>query len=172
LIARRCCDVSKRWSTQVSRRSFSAASEIPTFRKRMMRQPSTTQSLSELPFPGPPRLRTGRTDGGEIACTVYAFDFPGLFSLITGLLAVSGYDIRTGTVHTFGPEHETARYRVRNRGRYKTFERSIEKPRLIIDSSACFGGIPGRQAGSNIFADSSTRPGTSFESPNFERFWE
>lgn len=98
-----------------------------------MRQPSTTQSLSELPFPGPPRLRTGRTDGGEIACTVYAFDFPGLFSLITGLLAVSGYDIRTGTVHTFGPEHETARYRVRNRGRYKTFERSIEKPRLIID---------------------------------------
>jgi glutamate-ammonia-ligase adenylyltransferase len=48
-------------------------------------------------------LQVDRLPGGEVACTVLAFDHPGAFSLITGVLSSMGFDIRSGDIFTWSP---------------------------------------------------------------------
>lgn len=43
--------------------------------------------------------------GGEVACTVLAFDHPGAFSLIVGVLAAMGLDIASGDIFTWAPPY-------------------------------------------------------------------
>jgi [glutamine synthetase] adenylyltransferase / [glutamine synthetase]-adenylyl-L-tyrosine phosphorylase len=55
-------------------------------------------------------VRVKETAGGELACTVIAFDHPGAFALIVGVLASLGFDIRSGDIFTWGaPRAETPR---------------------------------------------------------------
>ena len=92
--------------------------------------------LSEISFPGPPLISVedppGR-DSSHVQCTVYAFDFPGLFSLLAGLLAVSGFDIKTGRVYTYRPSYEIRQSRYRQDRKVKILEHRVAKPRPIID---------------------------------------
>jgi glutamate-ammonia-ligase adenylyltransferase len=46
-------------------------------------------------------VRTGEVQ--EIECTVIAFDYPGEFSIITGILGATGYNILSGDVFTYAP---------------------------------------------------------------------
>ncbi|MDE0230062.1 MAG: hypothetical protein OXJ62_14515, partial [Spirochaetaceae bacterium] len=47
----------------------------------------------------------GRSDGSgdePVACTILAADHPGLFALMTGVLAAGGFSIDSGAAHTYG----------------------------------------------------------------------
>jgi glutamate-ammonia-ligase adenylyltransferase len=46
--------------------------------------------------------------GPQIDCTVIAFDYPGEFSIITGILGATGFNILTGDVFTWGKAEEAA----------------------------------------------------------------
>ncbi len=47
--------------------------------------------------------------GPQIDCTVIAYDYPGEFSIITGILGATGYNILSGDVFTWGKAAETPR---------------------------------------------------------------
>ncbi len=53
-------------------------------------------------------LQVERLPEGELACTVLAFDYPGAFSLITGVLSSLGFDIRSGDIFTWSPARPDA----------------------------------------------------------------
>jgi [glutamine synthetase] adenylyltransferase / [glutamine synthetase]-adenylyl-L-tyrosine phosphorylase len=54
--------------------------------------------------PGAPAaLEVRALPGGEVACTVLAFDHPGAFSLIVGIVAALGLDITAGDIFTWAP---------------------------------------------------------------------
>ena len=47
--------------------------------------------------------RPGAADAHELACTVVAFDHPGAFSAIAGILSSQGFDIKAGDIFTWQP---------------------------------------------------------------------
>ncbi|MFI5369902.1 MAG: glutamate-ammonia-ligase adenylyltransferase, partial [Spirochaetia bacterium] len=53
-------------------------------------------------------LQMEQLPGGERACTVLAFDHPGAFSLITGVLSSLGFNIRSGDIFTWSPARPEA----------------------------------------------------------------
>jgi len=57
--------------------------------------------------------------------TVLAFDYPGLFSLITGVLAAAGFSIRTGDIFTYRAASEAARGTGRRRAAQRYGRRRI-----------------------------------------------
>ena len=46
--------------------------------------------------------RSGAGGDESLACTILAADHPGLFSLITGVLAAGGFAVDSGTAYTYG----------------------------------------------------------------------
>ncbi len=62
--------------------------------------------------------------GRRMACTVMAYDYPALFSLITGLLAAGGFNILAGEIFTYARRRPDAR---------KTDAPAAGGRRLIID---------------------------------------
>ena len=74
---------------------------------------------------------------GSLDCTVLAFDYPGEFSVITGILAGMGFDILSGDVFTYEgvPRHKRGRPRLLEKVREKE---EIHKRRRIIDH---FSGV-------------------------------
>ena len=66
-------------------------------------------ALSALSVDCPVSVRVALLPSGEIACTVLAFDHPGAFSLVAGVLSSIGYDIRSGDIFTWA-----ARGRIRH----------------------------------------------------------
>jgi glutamate-ammonia-ligase adenylyltransferase len=74
---------------------------------------------------------------GTLDCTVLAFDYPGEFSVITGVLAGMGFDILSGDVFTYEgvPRHKPGRPRILEKVREKA---EIHKRRRIIDH---FSGV-------------------------------
>ncbi|MDE0025030.1 MAG: hypothetical protein OXP69_11530, partial [Spirochaetaceae bacterium] len=46
--------------------------------------------------------RRGGTGDESVECTILAADHPGLFALITGVLAAGGFTIDCGAAHTYG----------------------------------------------------------------------
>ena len=65
-------------------------------------QPAQVQShlraLASLSSAKPSSVIFEPAAGRRMACTVMAYDYPALFSLITGLLAASGFNILTGEI--------------------------------------------------------------------------
>lgn len=59
------------------------------------------QGLSRLAPDRPVEVLIRSKRDGSVACTVLAFDYPSVFSLITGVLAGSGFDIVSGDVFTY-----------------------------------------------------------------------
>jgi glutamate-ammonia-ligase adenylyltransferase len=67
-------------------------------------------ALSTLTADHPASVTVLVQDSGEVACTVLAFDHPGAFSLIAGVLSSMGYDIRSGDIFTWAaPRPDTPR---------------------------------------------------------------
>ena len=67
-------------------------------------------ALSTLTGDSPVSVRVLVLASGDIACTVFAFDHPGAFSLVAGVLSSMGYDIRSGDIFTWGaPRPDTPR---------------------------------------------------------------
>ncbi len=91
------------------------------------------RELARITGPGMVRVRSERMENGDVRCVVYATDFPGLFVLVTGLLATTGFNIRSGAVHTYRRKTELRRYSRKRRGGVGVVEHPAEKPRLIID---------------------------------------
>lgn len=59
------------------------------------------KELSLLSPKAPVRVITGETDDGQVECTILAYDYSSEFSLITGLLAGTGFSILSGNVFTY-----------------------------------------------------------------------
>jgi [glutamine synthetase] adenylyltransferase / [glutamine synthetase]-adenylyl-L-tyrosine phosphorylase len=59
------------------------------------------QAISRLSQSHPVELIIDRIRDDETECTVLAFDYPGEFSLITGILAGSGFNVMSGDVYTY-----------------------------------------------------------------------
>ena len=83
----------------------------------------------------------------EIECTIIGYDYPGIFSLLTGVLAATGFDILSGNVFTYMREHqkETLRDMRRNERRraLNTGKTAHVPNRKIIDqfSGTLFQGL-------------------------------
>ncbi len=56
----------------------------------------------------PVELQIHRNDGRQIECTVLAFDYAFEFSLITGILSSSGFQIDSGSIFTYSKASERA----------------------------------------------------------------
>jgi len=89
--------------------------------------------------PGQPvQVHFSTSPNGMISCTVLAHDYPGVFSIITGLLSASGFDIHSGRIFTY-IRKEKQQARDTSRGQQKKYgyrRHSLqEKPkdRKIID---------------------------------------
>jgi len=59
------------------------------------------EGLASISPARPAVLQMEELPGGEHACTVLAFDHPGAFSLITGVLSSLGFNIRSGDIFTW-----------------------------------------------------------------------
>ncbi len=70
----------------------------------------------------------------QVSIRVYAFDVPGLFSLLTGLLSSSGFSIEEGAIFTYTRESEETVTTLKRRHRPERIAHTREKPRYIIDS--------------------------------------
>ncbi len=93
-----CPDVSepfiKGHVSRLTERYFSSFSE-----KEVCRH---LQALYLLRPEKPVDILTVRRKDGSIDCTVLGFDYPSVFSLITGLLAGMGFSIISGEIYTYG----------------------------------------------------------------------
>ena len=66
--------------------------------------PEVARHCEGLAALGPERTATVQVrvmNGGDLACTVLAFDHPGAFSLIVGVLSSLGFDISSGDIFTW-----------------------------------------------------------------------
>jgi len=63
------------------------------------------EAISNLSSKHPVELIIDRTREDEIECTVLAFNYPGVFSLITGILAGTGFNVMSGDVYTYATEN-------------------------------------------------------------------
>ena len=95
-------------------------------------------------------------DAEALSCTILAADYPGMFSLITGVLGACGFGIDSGTAFTYGSESRgvdggpraaasgvdrasrraasrAAADRVRRRGRSRTLRPAPQPRRMIVD---------------------------------------
>jgi glutamate-ammonia-ligase adenylyltransferase len=95
------------------------------------------QALAQLSPEAPVRILLDPRRDGTLECTVLAFDYPGEFSVITGVLAGMGFDILSGDVFTYEgvPRQRRARRRIMEKVREKE---EAQKRRRIIDH---FSGV-------------------------------
>ena len=95
------------------------------------------QALARLSEERPVEVLLDPRRDGTLDCTVLAFDYPGEFSLITGVLAGMGFDILSGDVFTYEgvPRQKPGRPRILEKVRERA---EIHKRRRIIDH---FSGV-------------------------------
>jgi [glutamine synthetase] adenylyltransferase / [glutamine synthetase]-adenylyl-L-tyrosine phosphorylase len=93
--------------------------------------------LSRLTLRDPVEVLFDSKQDGTVECTVLAFDYPGEFTAITGVLASAGFDIHSGDVFTYQgiPRQKRARPRILEEVRERE---EIYKRKRIIDH---FSGV-------------------------------
>jgi len=84
--------------------------------------------LRTLSSERPVRILLRAQSRGRLDCTILAYDYPGEFSLITGILAASGFNILTGEVFTYS-RYKSSSSKSRSRG--TTFASRLRKSRTI-----------------------------------------
>ena len=57
--------------------------------------------LARISPENPVEILLKSSEGDRVECTILAFDYPGLFSIITGVLAGMGFNILSGDVFTY-----------------------------------------------------------------------
>ncbi len=93
------------------------------------------RGLAQLSSEHPVELLIRAEAGNRFECTILAFDRPGIFALIAGLLTGSGADIHEGAVFTYSSAAELRQVHDRRRGRDEAL-RALRDPHLrkrIID---------------------------------------
>jgi [glutamine synthetase] adenylyltransferase / [glutamine synthetase]-adenylyl-L-tyrosine phosphorylase len=124
-----CPDVSEAFIeghiSRLTERYFSSFSEEEILRH--------LQVLYSLGPEKPVDILTVRRKDGSVDCTVLGFDYPSLFSLITGLLAGMGFSIISGEIYTYG--HVLSRWSRsrggRGRKRSPNAHESLRRRRII-----------------------------------------
>jgi glutamate-ammonia-ligase adenylyltransferase len=92
------------------------------------------QALSLLRPERPVEVLTVRRKDGSIDCTILGFDYPSVFSLITGLLAGTGFSIISGDIYTYGHlQSDEDRSRGARRQRRRPKSKDPLRRRRIID---------------------------------------
>ena len=92
--------------------------------------------LASVTADSPFKINAEALGDGSSTCAVYAFDLPGIFSLITGLLSATGFNIESGSIFTYRKARERSTAGgARKKGR-GNIGYTAEKPRLIIDRFA------------------------------------
>lgn len=110
------------------------------------------KNLLELSSQEPVRVLLGQRRDGTVDCTVIAFDYPYEFSLITGILAGTGFNILSGDVFTFdqGLERFVGEGIVRELTPHPSAE-GLEQRRRIVDH---FTGVLDRPDSFPVWASS------------------
>jgi [glutamine synthetase] adenylyltransferase / [glutamine synthetase]-adenylyl-L-tyrosine phosphorylase len=95
------------------------------------------RALARLTPEHPVEVLLDQKQDGTLDCTILAFDYPGEFSVITGVLASAGFDILSGDVFTYQgvPRQKRARRRILEKMRE---QEEVHKRRRIIDH---FSGV-------------------------------
>ena len=75
------------------------------------------KALGTLSHKDPVAVVQGEEDNGLIPCTILAFDHPGVFSLIAGVLASMDFNIHSGMVFTYHPPAPTSPWRKKSLSR-------------------------------------------------------
>jgi len=97
------------------------------------------KGLSRISHQHPVEVLLDAKRDGSVDCTILAFDYPYLFSLITGVLAGIGFSIISGDVFTYRPFIEKALPHRHQRGAFHRLKRRDPiKRRRIIDH---FSGV-------------------------------
>ena len=82
----------------------------------------------------PVEVLTKEQEEGNVECTILACDYPSVFSLITGILAATGFDITSGDVFTY---RRLKDQKPDSKGRFKKLRRTKQEEfynrRKIID---------------------------------------
>ena len=86
------------------------------------------RAISRLSSNHPVELIIDRVREDEIECTVLAFDYPGELSLITGILAGTGFNVMSGDVYTYSTDYDTEAIRV-----YQNKRHSLSTPYRAVD---------------------------------------
>jgi glutamate-ammonia-ligase adenylyltransferase len=105
------------------------------------------EGLAKLSPTYPVELVFRRHGDGRLECTVLAFDYPFEFSMITGVLAATGFSIRSGDVFTYrtaGVGEEKSGVDAKSRKR-RTTQSALRRRRIVdhfigrlLDASAPF----------------------------------
>lgn len=90
-------------------------------------------ALARITHPHSYILKFTETKGSEVTCTVYAHDFPGIFSIITGILSATGFNIATGASYTYARKREKKVTRDFRHRQTRPIVHMTETPRKIID---------------------------------------
>ena len=88
------------------------------------------RAIAGMPEDAPASVLIDRGDDGHVDCTILAFDRPGIFSLLTGLLASMSFRINSGAVFTYGRLEAPATVRPGSSG-HKPTPDPVRRRRII-----------------------------------------
>ncbi len=92
------------------------------------------RALSKLLEDSPVEVLCSISENNTISCTVFSFDKPFVFSLITGVLASTGFNILSGEVFTWSKsKQKTTRAFVQKRATFRSVSDNPVKRRKIVD---------------------------------------
>jgi glutamate-ammonia-ligase adenylyltransferase len=113
------------------------------------------RTLSRLTTENPVEVLFDMRKDGSLDCTVLAFDYPTEFSIITGILAGSGYSIVSGDVFTYSRPPDSPTTQPAPKGsRSRRPEQGLLRRRRIIDH---FSGLLDTPLAFRAWADEFTR---------------
>ena len=104
------------------------------------------KGVSELSKTNPVELQIHRSNTGRIECTIFAFDYPFEFSIITGILSSSGFQIHSGSIFTYSKAREKRssqprrQRRTARRPNAEEIQNRLLRRRRIIDNFV--GALP------------------------------
>ncbi|MBN2034305.1 MAG: glutamate-ammonia-ligase adenylyltransferase [Deltaproteobacteria bacterium] len=96
------------------------------------------RTLARLSVEQPVEVLLEPKQDGNFDCTVLAFDYPGEFSIITGVLASAGFDIHSGDVFTYQGVPRQKRVRRRILEEVREQEEIYERKRIIDHFTGIF----------------------------------
>jgi [glutamine synthetase] adenylyltransferase / [glutamine synthetase]-adenylyl-L-tyrosine phosphorylase len=91
------------------------------------------QAMTRLSPKNPVELIIDRVREDEIDCTVLAFDYPGVFSLITGIFAGTGFNVMSGDVYTYSTDYgsEAKPSYQKKRSSLSPYDRTVNRRKII-----------------------------------------
>lgn len=97
------------------------------------------RAVAHLDSGNPVEMLIERRKDGSVDCTVLGFDYPSVFSIITGILAAMGFSIMSGDIYTYRQAETRERRRTRGRrAQRRAMKKDPLRRRRIVDH---FSGI-------------------------------